>query len=234
MDKSTGSLAQFSAVIFDFNGVLLWDGPLQVQSWQVTALMLRGSELSDEEILVHVHGRPNSHVLGHLLGRPVRGQELLDLIQAKESLYRRLCLENPDAFVLSPGAKELLGFLVKGNVPITIATGSEITNLRFFVEHLGLEEWFDTDLIVFDDGLLPGKPAPDVYALAARKLGQAPEKCIVVEDAVSGFKSACAAGIGHIVGLGPKSEHLRLKACAEVSSVIESLEHFPRELLHHA
>jgi beta-phosphoglucomutase len=220
------------AVIFDFNGVLLWDAPLHVEAWQAAALKLRGSELSEEEFLIHVHGRPNSHILSHLLGRSVQGQELLDLIQFKESMYRRLCLESPKSFVLSPGAEDLLGFFVQRKTPITIATASEITNLNFFVTHLGLDEWFDINLIVYDDGILPGKPAPDMYALAAQKLGQAPENCIVIEDAISGFKSAHAAGIGHIIGLGPQSEHPRLKACREVSTVIESLEQFPRELIH--
>lgn len=225
---------KFSAVIFDFNGVLLWDEALQVEAWQTAALELRGSKLSEDEFLTHVHGRTNSHVLSHLLERTVQEQDLLDLIQFKESIYRRLCLANPESFVMSPGSKSLLSFLVKRGTPITIATASEITNLKFFVTQLGLEEWFNLDLIVYDNGFLPGKPAPDVYALAAQKLEQAPEKCIVVEDAVSGFKSAHAAGIGHVIGLGPQSEHLRLKACAEVSTVIESLEQFPRELLHDA
>lgn len=223
---------KFSAVIFDFNGVLLLDAPLHVEAWQASAQKLRGTDLSEEEFLVHVHGRPNSHIFSHLLGRAVQGQELLDLIQLKESMYRRLCLENSAMFVLSPGAKALLGNLVGMGIPITIATASEITNLKFFITHLGLEEWFKPNLIVYDDGFLPGKPAPDVYALAAKKLGKPPGKCIAVEDAISGFKSAHSAGIGHIIGLGPKSEHSRLKACPEVSTVIESLEQFPRELLH--
>lgn len=225
---------KYSAVIFDFNGVLIWDAPLHVKAWQAAALKLRGSEFSNEEFLLHVHGRPNSHILSHLLGRTVQGQELLDLIQFKESMYRRLCLENPESFVLSPGATSLLSFLVKEKIPLTIATASEITNLHFFITHLGLEEWFNVDLIVYDDGFLPGKPAPDMYELAAKKLRQSPERCIVIEDAVSGFKSAHTAGIGHIIGLGPKSEHPRLLACPEVSEVIESLEQFPRELLNGA
>lgn len=225
---------KFSAIIFDFNGVLLWDAPLHEEAWQAAALELRGSKFSDEEFLVHVHGRPNSHILSHLLDRPVHGQELLDLIQFKESMYRRLCLENPKTFTLSPGARDLLNFLVKRGTPITIATASEITNLNFFIKHLGLDEWFDVDLIVYDDGFLPGKPEPDMYELAAKKLGQPSEQCIVVEDALSGFKSAYAAGIGHIIGLGPTSEHHRLKAIAEVSTVINSLEQFPRGLLHEA
>lgn len=220
-----------SAVIFDFNGVLLWDAPLHVQAWQATARALRGTEMSDDEIRIHMHGRTNSHILGHLLGRPVRGKALLELTQSKETMYRDLCLAHPEIFELSPGARALLDFLAAKRIPITIATASEITNLEFFFARLGLAEWFEIERVVYDDGHIAGKPAPDMYALAAARLGMPPARCIVVEDAISGFQSAHAAGIGHIVALGPRGEHARLRACPEVSTVIESLAHFPRELL---
>src|SRR5437764_3204159 len=51
------------------------------------------------------------------------------------------------------------------------ATSSEITNLKFFMEHLRLGRWFDVAKIIYDDGSRPGKPAPDVYLAAARNIG---------------------------------------------------------------
>jgi beta-phosphoglucomutase len=222
---------KFKGIIFDFNGVLLWDTALHERAWQVTARELRGRELSEDEFAANVHGRPTSHTLAYLAGRSFQGQELLDLIHFKESMYREMCLENADLFVLSPGAEALLDALVAADVPRTIATSSEKISLDFFVHHLGLGKWFDLQQIVYDDGLRPGKPAPDTYVLAAKKIGLPPSECIVVEDAVSGFKSAHAAGIGHIVGLGPRETHARLEACEGVSAVIESFTHFPREIL---
>ncbi|HEX5127296.1 MAG TPA: hypothetical protein VFW00_11195, partial [Rhodocyclaceae bacterium] len=82
---------RYQGVIFDFNGVLLWDAPLHEQAWQATAKRLRGSELSDEEFRLHVHGRTNSHILAHVMGRTMQGTELDELIQFKESMYRDLC-----------------------------------------------------------------------------------------------------------------------------------------------
>ncbi|VUD67430.1 Phosphorylated carbohydrates phosphatase [Thalassocella blandensis] len=221
----------YEAVIFDFNGVLLWDAPLHEKAWQVAAHKLRGSELSEDEFLYHVHGRPNAHILSYILGRQVQGEELLGLIDFKESMYRDLCIESPEVFALSPGAVSLFDQLAQHQIPFTIATASEITNLNFFIKTLGLDAWFDTDLIIYDDGVIAGKPAPDMYALAAHKLGCEAERCIVVEDAVSGFRSAQAAGIGYIIGLGPLAQHSRIQACEEVSCVIESLEQFPINLL---
>lgn len=222
----------FKGVVFDFNGVLLWDAPFHVQAWQAVAVDLRGFPLSDDELSTEVHGRHNSHVLSYLAGRVVRGHELRDLIHAKESMYRELCLGHPDAFVLSPGAEQLLDELAEKAVPRTIATASERANLDFFVGHLALEQWFDFNQIVYDDGLRPGKPAPDVYAMAAKNIGLSPGECMVVEDAISGLKSAHAARVGYIVGLGPRASHPKLLACEGVAVVIESLVQFPRHLLH--
>lgn len=222
---------QFSAVIFDFNGVLLWDSPFHEEAWQTTALTLRRVRLTEAEIAEHVHGRPISYTLGYLTGRNITGQELADLTELKESLYRRLCLEHPERFVLSPGAIPLLETLEARRIAHTIATSSEITNLRFFVEKLALTNWFAPKLIVYDDGSMHGKPAPDIYLKAAERLGVEPAQCIVVEDSLSGIEAARAAGIGYIIAIGPREQHAGLLRCAGVTRVIESLEEFPLALL---
>ncbi len=224
-------MMKYKGLIFDFNGVLLWDAPLHIEAWQATALRLRGSHLSDDEFSIHVHGRTNGHILSYLSGRTLQGQGLLELIQVKESMYRNLCLKNPEMFVLSPGAETLLDFVSSKDIPRTIATASEKTNLDFFIQHLGLDKWFELQRIVYDDGALPGKPAPDMYVKAAANIGLPPHECVVVEDAISGFQSAHAAKIGHIVGLGSLETHNKLLACLGVSTVIESLEQFPLEML---
>jgi beta-phosphoglucomutase-like phosphatase (HAD superfamily) len=221
----------YKAIIFDFNGVLFFDADLQANSWQGVAKELRGTEMTDDELDTHMHGRPNSYVLSYLAGRTIAGQELLELIQAKESIYRDLCLQNPHRFVLSPGAHDLLDTLTDNHIPRTIATSSEITNVQFFIQHLQLHRWFDVSKIVYDNGVRPGKPAPDMYLAAAQNIGTAAGECMVVEDAVSGIQAAHAAGIGYIIGLGAPAAHAKLRACAGLSTVIESLEQFPRNKL---
>jgi len=221
----------YQGIIFDFNGVLLWDALLHELSWRAMALKSRGFEMTEQEFALHMHGRPNRYVHEYLAGRSIEGQELQDLIQIKESLYRDLCLENPQTFALSPGAEDLLDALANDDVPRTIATSSERTNLEFFREHLNLDRWFDFTQIVYDDGRRPGKPAPDMYLTAARNIGVTPRHCVVVEDAISGIQSAHAAGIGCIIGLGPAASRARLLAEEGVATVIESLADFPRETL---
>ncbi|TLZ21368.1 MAG: HAD family phosphatase, partial [Gammaproteobacteria bacterium] len=139
--RSSSQVMKYRGLIFDFNGVLLCDAGFQIEAWQQVAGQLRGREMSEEELALHMHGRPNSYVLSYLTGRQIAGCELLKLIQAKESLYRGLCLKNPDGLQLSPGARELLDTLVARSIPRTIATSSEKTNLDFFVKRLELERW---------------------------------------------------------------------------------------------
>jgi len=195
------SAVTFRGIIFDFNGVLFWDADWQVASWQGIAKRLRGRELTVEELEKEMHGRPNAYVISYLAGRPVTGQELGDLIQAKESLYRETCLMHPRRFLLSPGAQELLDALVDRGIPRTIATSSEITNVQFFIQHLALDRWFDVDRIVYDNGIRPGKPAPDIYREAAKRIDVEPHWCVVVEDSIAGLAAAQAAGIGFLAAV---------------------------------
>ena len=59
----------------------------------------------------------------------------------------------------------------------------------------------DIDKIVYANGKIPGKPAPDIYLIAAQNLGLDPKDCIVVEDAISGINAAENAGIGKIIAM---------------------------------
>ena len=218
------------AVIFDFNGVLWWDGHLQDKAWKAYSNELRGAPLSDEEMAVHVHGRNNRHTLQYLLGEKVTGPQLEELSEEKETIYRDLCLDQGVDFKLSPGAVELLDFLVQQQIPRTIATASAKSNVDFFVQHLELARWFDLKQIVYDDGQKAGKPAPDFFLQAASALGRDPGQCVVVEDSRSGIAAARAAGVGAIIALGPNKDHQELGLLEGVDQVIESLRRFPLSL----
>ena len=222
---------RFQGIIFDFNGVLLWGGHLQERAWRGFSEEIRGVPFSQEEMALHVHGRDNQHTLGYLMGRALEEEELNQLIQQKEALYQQLCLDQGGDFRLSPGAVELLGFLVANRIPHTIATASGTINLEFFVQHLDLSRWFKIEQIAYDDGARPGKPAPDTYLQAASNLGLTPADCVVVEDSRSGIQAAHAAGIGHIIALGPRRTHPVLAQLEGVNSVVENLGQIPREQL---
>lgn len=221
----------YKGLIFDFNGVLWWDTGIQEKAWREYASKLRGNEVSIEEMKLHMHGRPNKYFLEYLLGREITSSsELHDLIQGKESYYRSLCLALGADFKLSPGAIELLDYLKNNNIPRTIATASEISNVNFFIERLNLLNWFEKERLVYDDNSFPGKPQPDIYLLAADKLALEPADCIVIEDAVSGVQAAKAARIGKIYGLGPEANWKKLTEYG-ADELINSLLEFPYQNL---
>ena len=220
---------KFKGIIFDFNGVLLWDSHLHEKAWMDFSKDLRGFSLSTDEIVSHVEGRTNKSILEYLLKRPISTEELRTLAGQKESKYQSLCLQNADDFHLSPGAVDLLDFLVENIIPHTIATASEKENLDFFLKHLNLDQWFDITKIVFDDGTFAGKR--EMYIQAAKNIDLQPGQCIAIEDSKSGIKAAYNANIGKIVALGPKGRHEFLRSLPGVSETIISLNQIEKENL---
>lgn len=221
---------KYSGIIFDFNGVLLWDTPLNDEAWQRFSLQLRGRALTPDEMRQAVHGRTNAAALSYITGQQLSITEQRRLSEEKELLYQQLCLEWGHDFRLSPGSIELLNYLVAHDIPHTIATSSGAMNVEFYLEWLHLDTWFDIGKIVYDDGTLAGKPAPDCYQRAAARLGLSPEACVVVEDAPSGILAAQQAGIGRIYALGPTERHLALREISGVHEVIEHLGALPKEI----
>ena len=78
---------------------------------------------------------------------------------------------------------------------------SEWDNVEFYIREFQLANWFDLDKIVYSNGKIPGKPAPDIFEIAAEKINLAPKDCIVVEDAIAGINAAKSAGIGKIIAI---------------------------------
>ncbi len=222
---------KYDGIIFDFNGVLWWDSLQQEKAWKQFSEEMRGRAFTDDEIRVHVHGRNNRHSIEYLVGQTITSEQLEQLSERKEKTYREMCLELGTEFKLSPGAIDLLEYLEAKGVEHTIATASGIGNLEFFIEHLELEKWFDVSKIVYDDGERPGKPSPDVYQEAAKRLGHIPGRCVVIEDSQSGIEAAREAGIGKIIGLGSSEKHDWMMNLEGVDDVVESLGEIAKEEL---
>ena len=223
-------MRKYRGIIFDFNGVLLWDRHLHEQAWRQFSKVIRGASFSEEEMALHVHGRSNRDILTYLAGHSFPDTDVKGLSHQKEAIYQQLCMAEGENFRLSPGAVELLEFLVAHDVPHTIATASGKENVDFYVEHLNLGRWFELEQIVYDNGSQPGKPAPDMYLQAASSLGLHPADCIVVEDSLSGIRAAQAAGIGYIIALGPDLTRGKLARIEGVNEVLENLQQFSRHL----
>ena len=141
-----------------------------------------------------------------------------------------MCRADKENTVLAPGAVNFLNYLTEKNIPCTIATMSEKDNVDFFIEEFKLEQWFDIDKIVYADGTIPGKPAPDIYIKAAEKLCLKPDECIVVEDAISGIEAAKSAGIGKIIAIASMESKDLYKNIPAVSQIIDNFDQIDRNI----
>ena len=159
-----------------------------IRAWHVFS-RAHGHEFTDEEI-VGWTGATNAFYMERMLGRPVPPDELKALEDAKEALYRKLyapCLR------LADGMREILDAAHQAGVVCAIASGAPTQNIDFVLDGLGIRDEFAC--VVDASQYAHGKPEPDCFLEAARRVGAAPATCIVFEDAVNGVRAAHAAGM---------------------------------------
>ena len=212
----------YKGIIFDFNGTLFWDSKLHLEAWREFSKKVRSYAFTDDEMRKYMFGRTNEDILAYLLGKKPDTELVERLAGEKEALYREQCRQDKENTRLAPGAIEFLNYLKDNNIPRTIATMSEKDNVDFFIETFELEKWFDINKIVYADGTISGKPAPDIYIKAAKILNLKPEECVVVEDALSGIEAAAKAGIGKIIAIASMESPDLYKKIPEVSEIIHN------------
>lgn len=217
-------------IIFDFNGTLFWDSKLHYDAWREFSKELRGYEFTDEEMRDNMFGHTNSDIIEYAIGRKPSFEMVEKYAEEKEALYRKRCLLDKENFKLAPGAIEFLDFLKEHNIPRTIATMSEWCNVEFYIREFKLEQWFDIDKIVYSDGSIPGKPAPDIFLIAAEKIDLLPRDCLVIEDAIAGIKSAKAAGIGKIYAIASMEPDKFYQNINGVDKIIHNFDEIDRNI----
>ena len=220
-------------VIFDFNGTLFFDTEMHETAWRQYARTLCGRDITDDEFRDCIHGRTNADILAYFLGGRLREAEIARHSEAKEAQYRQICLRMNDRLRLADGACELLDELRDAGVPVAVATSSGRSNTRFYWERFDLGRWFDQNTFVFNDGSIPGKPAPDIYRAAAGAIRLAPSECVVFEDMPSGIAAAAAAGAGRIIAVASSLSREFLLSVAGVEEAIPDFtgEDFRQHLL---
>ena len=217
-------------IIFDFNGTLYWDSQLHYDAWREFSKIIRGVEFTDVEMRDKMFGHTNEDIIEYAIGKKPSKEMVEKYAKEKESVYRQRCLLDKENFKLAPGAIEFLDYLKSNNIPMTIATMSEWDNVEFYIKEFKLEKWFDIDKIVYSDGTIPGKPAPDIFIIAAERIGIAPKDCVVVEDAIAGIKSAQGAGIGKIIAIASLEPIEFYKSINGIDGIIKNFDEFDRNL----
>ena len=96
-----------------------------------------------------------------------------------------------------PGLLELLAFVKNARLPMAVATSSEAEYASFTLSRAGVGDWFDA--IVSGDQVAHGKPAPDIYLEAARRLAVSAADCVAFEDSEAGIQAVSRAGMTGIL-----------------------------------
>ena len=176
------------ALLFDLDGTLIDSMPAHQRAW-ITWHCRHGMPMDEPAFFSATAGRSNHEILRDML--PGRSEAELDaLVDEKETLYReeaRLALE------LVAGARAYVASARAAGLRLAICTASTPENMRLAFDKFGLDGWVDTITSPADG--LRGKPHPDIFIEAARRLGAAPAHCVVFEDAPLGVEAARRAGM---------------------------------------
>ncbi len=116
-----------------------------------------------------------------------------DLTALHDQLLARMLELIPEMVKPQPGARELIDYIVEHNIPTAIASSSAMSIIEATVKAQGWDEIFAVRCSAEHEA--QGKPAPDVYLAAARRLNIAPAECLALEDSPNGARAAVAAGM---------------------------------------
>jgi HAD superfamily hydrolase (TIGR01509 family) len=199
------------AVLWDMDGTLIDSEEFHWISWRDT-MANEGFSITHEQFLASF-GQRDDAIIPRWLGAASTPERVARIATAKEQLYRQLIREHG----ISPlsGVVSWIHRLHEQGWLQAIASAAPRPNIDVVLEALVAAHCFQG--IVSADDVHRGKPDPEVYLLAASRLGAKPERCIVVEDAVAGIEGAHRAGMRSI-GVARNGKHL----AADV--VVQSLD----------
>ncbi|AKJ63594.1 HAD family hydrolase [Kiritimatiella glycovorans] len=189
------------AAVFDVDGTMVDNAAYHEAAW-IELGRRHGVPITAEYYRHHMHSRSNEVLVPQLFPERTSREAIDAVVEEKEALYRELY--RPHVAPL-PGLLDLIADLAREDVPVMAVTNSPPANAAFVLQALEIEETFRGCL---DYTRVPeGKPAPDLYLEAARRLELPPGQCVAFEDSVSGFRSAEAAGVPYVAVTGAANPH---------------------------
>ena len=209
------------AAIFDWDGVVIDSSAQHEESWDLLA-----AESGRKLPLGHFKagfGRKNQIIIPEILGWATDPAEIERIANRKEELYRELVAR--DGVTVLPGARQLLASLSQAGVPCAVGSSTPRENLEAIFAATGLGGHFGA--VISGDDVNEGKPAPEVFLKAADKLGFAPARCVVFEDALAGIEAAQRGGM-KVVGVATTNPP---KILQHADRVVNSLAEISREEL---
>jgi HAD superfamily hydrolase (TIGR01509 family) len=178
---------QPKAVVFDLDGLMFNTEELYQDVG--TEMLRRRGKTFDAELLDGMMGRPANAALQLMIDYHQLPCTVSDLVAETDELFAALL---HDRLEQMPGLADLLDALEKANIRKAIATSSGPTFVARVLDHFDLALRFE--FVLTCDDIHEGKPHPEIYLLAASRLGCKPSEMLVLEDSQNGCRSAVAAG----------------------------------------
>lgn len=209
-------------VIFDKDGTLIDTEPLFQRSWNEVGEKWGLKDI--DKLYCKIIGRSRDTIIRLL--EDTYGKEVdCEGFYAERMARARELFEGE--IPLKKGALEILQFLRENSIPVAVATSTVLQIAEKNLKKTGLWEYIDA--VVTSEMVVDGKPAPDIFLEAARRIGAEKDECIVCEDSYNGIFAAHAAGMKPIMVpdlLPPtlETEALVYKTCDDLLEVIDLIK----------
>ena len=177
------------AFIFDMDGTIVDNMHVHNQTWQ-TVLAEEGVQIDIDEFNRQTMGMRTPEILRLYLGERATGAEIAHISEKKEANYRKAFRPYLRAIAGLPGFLEQARRL---QIPVALATAAGKANIEYVLSGTGLKPYFE--VLVSGEEVAQGKPHPEIFLVAARRLGISPQQCMVFEDSLLGVEAACRAGM---------------------------------------
>jgi HAD superfamily hydrolase (TIGR01509 family) len=210
------------AVIFDLDGVLI-DSESAWAEVRREFVLERGGRWHDhtQRDMMGMSSVEWSRYIHDELGVEMPPQDI------SAEVVRRLALLYRERLPLVPGANEVVERLA-ARWPLALASSSNRELIDLALEIADLAQYFRAT--VSSEEVAHGKPAPDVYLEAARRLGSEPSRCVAVEDSHNGILSAVAAGM-RVIAIPNQAFPPRREALSKAARVLSSLDELTPEVI---
>jgi len=207
------SRGKLEAVIWDMDGVIADTALYHFKAWQ-EVFQKRGINFTTEDFK-HNFGQRNDSIIRYALGKNVSPGEVDVIANEKEENYRQRVAQN-----IKPlsGAIELITSLKEHRLKMAIASSAPIENIQLVTRGLAVNNYFQ--VIVWGREVTKGKPSPQAFLLAAKRLEVEPKNCVVIEDAVAGVTAAKRAGMKCLAVTNTHSK----QSLVEADLVVDTLE----------
>jgi len=206
------------AFLFDLDGVLIDSEPLHGQAWKETASLFDLNLTYGQLKLLKGRRRIDcANELIKLISQEVETEELLSL---HKPISRKLILKAQ----AMPGGESLVRSCHENDIPMALVTSSSCESCKIKTSPHQWMNLFSVKVLGDDKLLGKGKPAPDPYLLAAKKLNIAPQECWAVEDSIAGVSSALEAGC-HVFFLNEKHYEHQKKEVIDQHTTLKQINH---------